>query len=397
LIFFIANNQEHNLKIERALECALSIFFCYLLNIINIRFTNKKYSKFNLFKNGEMGKKFKNKDLAAKLGVSGTLVSLVLNNKADQHGIRKDTQEKVLALARQMGYFTMIAEKNETAPTEDTPGIIGMIVPSVNDPFISGITPYLQKAFSSIGVGFSIITRDPDDQRFDRLTNAFKKFFSGLILVGETADDATIRTLRATDYPFILLEKNLKTGKLNSINTDMAAGAQLVANHTKKFGYKNIIIAADHKTIKSDRQLIDEIENALSIIQGVNNPIVIELERIDSEEEVNFEDFDTFLRPPFRAELIITLHSSLVYPIMTHFTKKKLRVPQDMALISIEEGVGFDHIESPVTCLRRPLQGMAIKAANMIWTEIKNSGKGKFKRQINITPELIIRNSCGNI
>jgi DNA-binding LacI/PurR family transcriptional regulator len=40
---------------------------------------------------------------------------------------------------------------------------------------------------------------------------------------------------------------------------------------------------------------------------------------------------------------------------------------------------------------------MAIKAANMIWTEIKNSGKGKFKRQITVTPELIIRNSCGNV
>jgi DNA-binding LacI/PurR family transcriptional regulator len=344
-----------------------------------------------------MTRKFKNKDLATKLGVSGTLVSLVLNNKADQHGIRKDTQEKVLALARQMGYFSMIAEKNETAPTEETPGIIGMIVPSLNDPFITGITSYLQKAFSSIGVGFSIITKDPDDQRFDRLTNAFKKFFSGLILVGEASDDATIRALRATDYPFILLEKNLKTGKLNSISTDIAAGAQLVANHTKKFGYKNIIITADHKTFKSDHQLIDEIENALSIIQGVNKPVIVELEKLDSEEETNFEDFDTFLRPPFRAELVITLHSYLVYPIMTHLTKKKLRVPQDIALISMEEGAGFDHLVSPITCLRKPLPAMAIKAANMIWTEIKNSGKGKFKRQINITPELIIRNSCGNI
>jgi LacI family transcriptional regulator len=344
-----------------------------------------------------MGKKFKNKDLAARLGVSGTLVSLVLNNKADQHGIRKDTQEKVLALARQMGYFNMIAEKNETAPMEETPGIIGMVVPSLNDPFITGITPYLQNAFSSIGVGFSIITKDPDDQRFERLTNAFKKFFSGLILVGETADDATIRSLRATDYPFILLEKNLKTGKLNSVNTDVAAGAQLVANHTKKFGYKNIIIAADFKTVKYDHPVIDEIENALSIIPGVNKPIVIELDRSVSDGETNFEDFDTFLRPPFRAELVITLHSNLVYPLMTHFRKRKLRLPQDIALISMEEGEGFDFLLSPVTCLRKPLQGMAIKAANMIWTEIKNSGKGKFKRQISITPELIIRNSCGNI
>jgi LacI family transcriptional regulator len=59
-----------------------------------------------------MGKKVKNKDLAERLGVSSTLVSLVLNNKADQHGIRKDTQEKVLALARQMGYFDLLKKKN---------------------------------------------------------------------------------------------------------------------------------------------------------------------------------------------------------------------------------------------------------------------------------------------
>ncbi|NLK54517.1 MAG: LacI family DNA-binding transcriptional regulator [Bacteroidales bacterium] len=62
-----------------------------------------------------MGKKVKNKDLAEKLGVSSTLVSLVLNNKADQHGIRKETKEKVLALARQMGYFDL-----QRDPTDST-------------------------------------------------------------------------------------------------------------------------------------------------------------------------------------------------------------------------------------------------------------------------------------
>ena len=59
-----------------------------------------------------------------------------------------------------------------------------MIVPSFNDPFVIQITPFLQKAFSSIGVGFSIITKDPDDQRYDRLVGAFKKFYSGLFLLG---------------------------------------------------------------------------------------------------------------------------------------------------------------------------------------------------------------------
>ena len=100
-----------------------------------------------------MGKKLKNKDIAARLGLSGTLVSLVLNNKADQHGIKKETQERVLAVARQMGYFNEVAAKGETAAVEEKPGIIGMIVPSMSDPFIYEITPYLQKAFASIGHG----------------------------------------------------------------------------------------------------------------------------------------------------------------------------------------------------------------------------------------------------
>jgi DNA-binding LacI/PurR family transcriptional regulator len=344
-----------------------------------------------------MGKKFKNKDLAARLGVSGTLVSLVLNNKADQHGIRKDTQEKVLALARQMGYFSMIAEKREISPVEETPGIIGMIVPSLSDPFVIAITPYLQKAFASIGMGFSIITKDPDDQRFDRLTLAFKKFFSGIIIVGDAADDATMRTLKSTDYPLVLLEKSNKGGKVNTVNTDLLAGAQLAANHAKKFGYKNVVILGDKSRMRADQEAIDNIAGALSIVPGMNKPVIMGLDTKSADGNINFDDLDAFLRPPFRAELIISLHAQLIYPLYSKLAHKKIRVPQDIAVMAMEEGPGFDTLNSPVTCIRKPLPGMAIKAANMLWTEIKNSGKGKFKRQINITPELIIRNSCGNL
>jgi LacI family transcriptional regulator len=343
-----------------------------------------------------MGKKFKNKDLAARLGVSGTLVSLVLNNKADQQGIRKDTQEKVLLLAKQMGYFEAVHEKNETAPTEEKPGVLGMIVPSITDPFIIQITPFLQKAFSSIGVGFSIVTKDSDDQRYDRLVGAFKKFYSGLILLGDAADESTIRALRATDYPFVLLEKP-KTLRLNSVCTDTVAGAQLVVNHIDKLGYKNVIIVSDHKSSRSDSVAIQDISAAIDTKTGMNKPVLVELDRQFSGEEIDFMAFEKFLRPPYRADVLIVMNANLVYPIMTALRKKKLRVPQDIAVISMEEGIGFDLMFSPVTCLRKPLSGLSIKVANMIWSEVKNSGKGKFKRQVNISPELVIRNSCGTL
>jgi len=324
-------------------------------------------------------------------------VSLVLNNKADEQGIRKDTQEKVLALAKQMGYFSALSEKHEVSPVEEKPGVLGMIVPSLNDPFVIQITPYLQKAFSSIGVGFSIITKDPDDQRYDRLIGAFKKFYSGLILLSDAADDNTIRSLRTSDYPFVLLEKTVKSLRLNTISTDNAAGSLLVADHVDKLGYKNIIIIVNKKTYRTDKTPVNEVANALEGKQSINRPVIIELDTPVSGDDVDFSQFEKFLRPPYRADAMIIMNAGLVYPIMSILRRKKVRIPQDIAIVSMEEGIGFDLMFPPVTCLRKPLSGISIKVANMIWTEVKNSGKGKFKRQVNISPELIVRNSCGTI
>ncbi len=344
-----------------------------------------------------MRKKIKNKDLANRLGVSGTLVSLVLNNKADQHGIKKETQERVLALARQMGYFDVVKDKTEVSPAEEKPGVIGMIVPALSDPFVYEITPFLQKAFSSIGVGFSIITKDPDDQRYNRLVGAFKRFFTGLILVGEAADDYTIRSLRTASFPFVLLEKSFKMLRLNTVSTDTSAGATLVADHIAKLGYKNVVLVSDLKSMNQDKSAIEEIKAALGQKQGINKPIVTELNRYSDVNELDFGQFEKLMRPPYRAEVFIILHSQLVYPVMALLRKKKLRVPQDIAVISMEDGIGFDLMFTPVTCLKKPLASLALKVANMIWSEIKNSGKGKYKRQVNISPELVIRNSCGTI
>ena len=346
---------------------------------------------------GKMGKKIKNKDLAARLGVSCTLVSLVLNNKADQHGIRKDTQEKVLALARQMGYFESSGDKEENYPVEEKPGVIGMIVPSINDPFIYEITPYLQKAFTSIGIGFSVITKDPDDQRFSRLVASFRKFYSGLILVGEAADEYTIRALRSTDFPFVLLEKSTDKLRLNTVSTDYQAGIGMVVNHIEKLGYRNILLVADHRTHRSDEQLIHNLVKAISSSIKLSKPEITELRTPVQNEELDFSVIEKYLRPPFSTQIMVIIHANLVYPIMTSLQKRKIRVPQDIAIMAMEEGIGFDLFHSPVTTLKKPLSGLALKVANMIWSEVKNSGKGKYKRQVNLSPELVVRHSCGSL
>jgi LacI family transcriptional regulator len=344
-----------------------------------------------------MGKKIRNKDLAERLGVSGTLVSLVLNNKADLHGIRKDTQERVLALARQMGFFEKSTEKNSTLPIEDKPGIIGMIVPSLQDPFVNEIAPYLQKAFSSIGIGFSIMTKERDDQRYNRMVSAFKKFFSGLILAGDAADDFTVRMLRNADYPFVVLEQPENKLRINSVYTDTSAGSLQIANHIEKLGYKNVLILSEENPSNLDRLIINDLKKDLEKKPGIIKSFHAGIQKTKTGEEHDFTEIEKYLRPPYQSEIIVALHSSTAYILISMLMKKKIRIPHDIALISMEEDPGFSLLPSPVTSLVKPVSGMALKVANIIWTEIKNSGRSKYKRQVKLVPDLKVRNSCGTL
>ena len=54
------------------------------------------------------------KDIAEKVGVSATTVSIVLNGKSEQRGITKATQEKIYQAMRELGYQHILKKR----PTE---------------------------------------------------------------------------------------------------------------------------------------------------------------------------------------------------------------------------------------------------------------------------------------
>lgn len=340
-----------------------------------------------------MGKESSRKDLAKKLGVSCTLVSLVLNNKGDQYGIKRETQEKVLFMAQKLGMFNNEKDAADTMPIETQPGIVGMVVSSFNDAFVCNMTPYLQEVFSKIGIGLSVISKDTDDDRYERMIRAFCKFYSGLILVGEAADDKTVRSLRTADYPFVVLNKSISSSRINTINSDTDLGSSLAVNHIVKLGYKNILIASSSKTDKRD---LASLLTEFAKIPDLNKPLVIELQSSINGKGFDCSQFEQFLRPPYRTDIIITMDSDLVFSIMPFIYSLKMRIPRDIALFSMSEGASFDLIMPPVSCLKKPYITFASKTANILWTEIKNSGKSKHVQQISLAPELIVRSSCGS-
>lgn len=342
-----------------------------------------------------MKSRVKIKDIAAKCGLSNTLVSMVLNDKASLHGIKPDTQEKVLFVARQMGYF-------DDLPIEKTNNIsrnrshIAMIVPAVNDHFLFRICPLLKNAFSSIGLHMSVIPSGDNQDIFNRELVKLMQFYSGIILYSSSADDQIIRDMKSSDYPFVVLENARLKHRVNMVKTDEKESAVLLANHLGKLAYQRIAFIEDSEgsDCLMNRNILE------NVIKQELNTIEITWLRAHSklmDDERIKTGIMTLLRPPDAVELLVIKDAAMVYPVVSFLKKKGLRIPSDIAILSLEEGIGFSLLDPPITRLRRGYYPLALKTSQILWTEIKNQGKGKYKRLVNINPELVVEKSCGSV
>jgi len=174
------------------------------------------------------------------------------------------------------------------------------------------------------------------------------------------------------------------------------AGATLMTNHLISLGLKNILIISGEDTALYDKDMLDELKNATKKTKDFDAVHFTVAKMPMAGEKFDFAQVESFLRPPHRCDAIIVLNAPLVFPLYLALQEKNIRIPQDVALVSMEDGIGFDLLNTPVTRLRRPLSAMSLKVTNIMWSEVKNQGKSKYKRQVNMTPELVIRSSCGS-
>jgi len=343
-----------------------------------------------------MGKRVKIKDIAEKCGFSNTLVSLVLNDKASLYGIKPDTQEKVLFVARQMGYFEeMQAAKTADVKSSST-SMVAMIVPGLDNHFVFQISPLLYRAFSGIGLSFTLIPKDDKEQKFNYLLNEIKKIYCGLILYGDAADDETVRNLKDSHFPFVVLEKKLFRHRINEIYSDAEEACRLVALHILRLGYKSVSVIEQENSVNC---IIDTRLLTGAITKTIPG---IRLSRhvLGGNSQMDKDDLDEIvraLRPPEASEILLVKQSEYIYPLLSFLKTKKIRVPGDIALISMDAGPGFGLMDPPLTRINRKYDQLALKTSQMLWSEVKNKGRGKFKRSVKISPELVVEKSCGTV
>jgi len=315
------------------------------------------------------------KDIAESLGVSKALVSLVLNDKGDERGINKETQQKVRNKAKELNYTPNQYARGLRTGKSDT---LGLIVPDLSNAFYGKLCKAIEMKASELGYDLIISNSYEDPEREVKLiNNLINKNIDGLILASSLENCKELKFLKEKQFPLVLIDRIFPDFKVDSITVSNIEGAIQAVNYLQKQGYSKIAcltispvyVSSIADRIKGYIQGIDASENTFliqiphdNIDYGIDNALIqIEKEKYDAVFCVNNN-----------------LTKSLLKKINQNNTATNYKI------ISFDDLEVFDFATPKVSAINQPINKMGEKAVDLLSNQIS-------KKEMHISQKIVFK------
>ncbi len=337
-------------------------------------------------------------DVAKSLGVSKTLVSLVINGKADAYGISKDTRDRVLEKVKELNY-----QPNQAARGLRTgkSNIIGLVVADISNQFYSKISRSIENFVEKNGYHLMLSSSDEDPDREMQLIKMFRERqqVDGIIVSTTQKDPAFFKQLREENYPCVFIDRTIEGFHTDNVVVDNKKGSKkvvelLIKNGVRKIGM--LTISPSYTSTIQDR--ITGYKDALTANDiKVDEKIIIEIPFNDVQQAVK-KAVKELVSPPNNVKGIYVLNNSLAIACLEVLHDMNLRIPQDVALVSFDDIDLFRFSYPPVTAVSQPLEDIGTKAAELLMELINEKTQTSTARpkDVVLQTEIVVRSSCGS-
>lgn len=328
------------------------------------------------------------KDVANSLGVSTTLVSIVLNGKAKQYRIGEEMTQKVIATAVEMNYSpNLIARNLRGGKTQ----LIGFIVTDISNPFYSSIARIVENRAIELGYTVIFSSSDEDLGNTKRLIDVLlSKGVDGLIVVPCDGSEEMICKLHNNNTPLVLIDRNFPNSDLSFSCLNNYKATVLTTEHLIGQGYKKIALIAYNTEMNHVTDRIKGYEDSMKNAGYEKYTNVKKVDLSNSKVEIN-EVLSTIIKNK-EAEAVIFLTNMLAITSLYCLKEMNVRIPEDIAVVAFNRNDVFNLFYSSITHIRQPLETIATQAVNILVQKIEKS-ELEVKSMIFSDPELIIGNS----
>lgn len=340
-----------------------------------------------------MAKKTSLADIAKSLGVSKTLVSLVLNDKADEYGISRETQERVRARIREMNYQPdVLARVFRTGKTRT----IGLIVSDISNPFYAAIARHIEDLAWKEGYGLVICSTDEDTQKEERqIRLLMERKTDGLIISSSRERPEAFLAMEAEEYPLVLIDRVFHGLKSPFVSADNFWGASMVATHLLEQGFRRVGMVTTGPTHIST--IRDRTQGFTSTLQeaGVEIPErwIIHVP-FGSDDRVVEDALRELGQDGDMPEAFFALNNRLTASCLSAFNARKLRIPGDVALVGFDDMPWFTLAQPAISAVSQPVRAMAEHAFQLLYRQLqKKEEQGAADASVHLPVELHIRGS----
>ena len=319
-------------------------------------------------------------DVARRAGVGAATVSRVINGGRN---VSSKTLAAVQRAIEELGYHPSQAARSLKGARTKT---IGLVVPSVADPFFSVAAAAIQEVARAHGTLVLLAASDNLPAReSEQVITLIQRRVDGLLLV--PSDAADVGLLKHAGFPVMCFDRPFPGNKASTVLSDSYGGAKMATEHLVACGRKRILcMAGDSKLFTSQRR----VSGYRDVVKAAGLPYLAEVEVSDRESVRNAlarhwhtkEKFDGV----FCIKNALTVHAFQVLHEMG------ISIPRAVSLIGFDDFELADALHPPITVMRQPVTEIAKRAAEMLF-EAMETGQ---QRQTTVTMkvELIHRGSC---
>jgi LacI family transcriptional regulator len=329
----------------------------------------------------------------AKLaGVSVTTVSNVLNNRGD--AMSPATRLRVLEASRSLDYHPSASARSLASRQTAT---IGLVIAEIATPLFFRAVSVVERVARHSNYNLLLCHASTGQEEQDALDLLQEKDVEGIILLStsDLRDDGILARL-SDSVPVVTVNRSGAGGAFDRIEWDNVGGVAAAVRHLYGLGHRRIAFLRG----PSDRQGTEER------LQGYRfglaecglaftNDYVAAGDYYSAGPAEWREAVEQLLSRAIRPTSVIASDDSVAAVVMRTVQEKGLRVPEDVALVGIDDQPFAALLNPALTTVRLPILDAGQQAITLLVERIRD--RTREPSRLVLPTELVVRESSGSI
>jgi len=317
--------------------------------------------------------------------VSTATVSHVIN---ETRFVSDELKARVCQVMRELNYRPdAIARSLRRGKTQN----IGMIVPDISYPFLAEVARGVEDA--GFELGYNVILCDSDgnlEMEANYIGLLQEKKVDGIVFVAAGESSSHVQALIEQGVPVVVVDRELPGVEVDTVMADNVGSGYQATEHLVGLGHRRIGCIAGPQMLGISNKRVEGYRRALEQ-HGI--PLREELiARGDFRCRGGYEAMRELLAldEPFTA--VFACNDLMAVGAICATSKKKLRMPQDIAIIGCDDIALASFTNPSLTTVAQPKHEMGAAAVEMLVERIRDKSRPPARRFL--PTELVLRDSC---